>query len=305
MSFRELEYVLAIERYRNISKAAESLYLSQPTLSKFLHTCEESLGVRLFERNGNRYLLTHAGERYVDYARRILRIQADMDNELAEFASKACGRLALGYQFYRSSYMVPMTMLKFKALYPNAAITLQEDSSENLERMLLDGTVDLVIFNYTSRHPQLQYEVLSEEEILLMVPENHPLAGHGETLPDLRYPWIDLKLFKHEPFILQQSDQTTGRIARQLLAEAGIKPPIAMQTRSIEGTLHLVENELGCGFIVETHLKYIPSQKRVRSFSVGKPSTSIELVAARRRSDYFSKCAEDYIKIIREYFAAP
>ena len=188
MSFRELEYVLAIERYRNISKAAESLYLSQPTLSKFLHTCEESLGVRLFERNGNRYLLTHAGERYVDYARRILRIQADMDNELAEFASKACGRLALGYQFNRSSYMVPMTMLKFKALYPNAAITLQEDSSENLERMLLDGTVDLVIFNYTSRHPQLQYEVLSEEEILLMVPENHPLAGHGETLPDLRYP---------------------------------------------------------------------------------------------------------------------
>ncbi len=305
MSFRELEYVLAIEQHRNISKAAKALYISQPSLSKFLHEYESALGMRLFERVGNRYLLTYAGERYMEYARQILRIKADMNNELSEIASNAKGRLAIGYQFNRSSYMVPLTMPKFKALYPQATVILQEDSSENLEKMLLDGAVDLVIFNYTSRHPQLRYDVLSHEEILLMVPECHPLVQYGRTVPDSRYPWIDLHLFANEPFILQRSDQTTGRIARELLAATGIEPPVAMQTRSIEGTLHLVENEFGCGFIVETHLKYILSQNRVRSFSVGNPKKSIDLVAARRKSDYFSRCAEDYIKIICEYLEEP
>ena len=305
MSFRELEYVLAIEQHRSITKAAEALYISQPSLSKFLHEYEGTLGIRLFERVGNCYLLTYAGERYMEYARRIIRIKADMNNELSEIASDVKGRLAIGYQFNRSSYMVPLTMPKFKALYPQATVALHEDSSENLEKMLLEGAVDLVIYNYTSRHPQLRYDVLSHEEILLMVHEGHPLAQYGQVVSDSRYLWIDLRLFANEPFILQRSDQTTGRIARELLADTGIEPPIAMQTRSIEGTLHLVENEFGCGFIVETHLKYILSQNRVRSFSVGTPKKSIELVAARRKSDYFSKCAEDYIKIICEYLAEP
>ena len=300
MSFRELEYILAIEHYRNISKAAESLYLSQPTLSKFLHTYEETLGVRLFERNGKRYLLTHAGERYVDYAKRILRIQADMNNELDEIASNTYGHLSVGYQLNRSSYMVPMTIPRFKERYPHATVTLHEDSSENLEKMLLDGMVDLVIFNYTARHPLLRYEDLAEEEILLVVPENHPLIKYQKNMPGLRHPWIDLKLFKDEPFILQKKGQSTGRIARQLFADVGIDPPIAIQTRSIEGTLHLVENRFGCAFIIETHLKYIHMQGKVNSFSIGNPNTSIKLLAARRKSDYVSKCADDYIEIVRK-----
>ena len=71
MDFRELSYVLAIAKHRNITRAAESLYVGQPTLSKFLSALESELGLKLFRRLGNKYVLTYAGERYVETASKI------------------------------------------------------------------------------------------------------------------------------------------------------------------------------------------------------------------------------------------
>ena len=68
MDFRSLNFVMAIAKHQNITKAAEALYVGQPTLSKFLMTLEQELGVKLFRRLGNKYMLTYAGERYVEKA---------------------------------------------------------------------------------------------------------------------------------------------------------------------------------------------------------------------------------------------
>ncbi|MFQ9649027.1 MAG: LysR family transcriptional regulator [Enterocloster sp.] len=88
MDFRELNYVLAIEKYHNITKAAESLYVSQPTLSKFLANLEHDLGQKLFRKLGNKYILTFAGQKYVDTAREILLLKSNLDIELADILKK-------------------------------------------------------------------------------------------------------------------------------------------------------------------------------------------------------------------------
>jgi len=72
MEFREFQYVIAIAKYQNITKAAESLYIGQPTLSKFLKNLEDELGVSLFRKAGHKYHLTYVGERYLEKAEQIL-----------------------------------------------------------------------------------------------------------------------------------------------------------------------------------------------------------------------------------------
>lgn len=300
--FRELEYILAIEKYRSISKAAASLYVSQPTLSKFLSTYENQLGTKLFEKHGNKYLLTYAGERFVSYARQIMTLNSDLSTELSDIISTHKGRLAIGYQINRSSQMVPITIPRFHELFPQVTIELHEASSKELEQMLLDGIIDIVIYNYVPHHPALQYDVLAQEEFLLAVPEKHPLAELGKSYPDLRYPLIDLKLFEKEPFILQAEGQASGQLARQVLSDAGIAPPIILQTRSIPGCLQLVEQGFGCSFVVSTHLENNPSIKKVRAFSIKRPSVTIDLLVARRKSDYLSKFASAYIDIVSSLF---
>ncbi len=156
MSFRELEYIMGIEKYHNITKAAEAMFISQPTLSKFLQNYEKELGLRLFERSGNRYYLTYAGERYLHYAQQILLLEIDMKRELEELAANRRGRLSIGYQMNRSAYAVPLTIPKFKAEFPEVDISIQERSSETLEKMLLEGKLDIVVFNYPGRNPSLE-----------------------------------------------------------------------------------------------------------------------------------------------------
>ena len=84
IDFKELTYVVAIAKYQNITKAAESLYITQPTLSKFLQTLEKNLGQKLFRKLGNRFLLTYAGERYVSKAIEILNLKKELDQEMGD-----------------------------------------------------------------------------------------------------------------------------------------------------------------------------------------------------------------------------
>ena len=297
MSFRELEYIMGIEKYHNITKAAEAMFISQPTLSKFLQSYEKELGLRLFERSGNRYYLTYAGERYLHYAQQILLLEGDMKRELEELAANRRGRLSIGYQMNRSAYAVPLTIPKF----PEVDISIQERSSEALEQMLLDGALDIVVFNYPVRNPQLDYEVIDQEELLLITPWDHPLCSKQVEVGSRRHPYMDLTLFAQEPFILQHSDQTTGRAAREILEDMGISPPIVLKTRNIEGTVRLVEAGVGCSFVIESGLMRAANiLSNVRSFSVGQTSRNVDLVVAHRKSDYLTKHAQSYIRILRD-----
>ena len=79
MDFRELSYVLAIAKYQNITKAANALYITQPTLSKFLQSLEDQLGQKLFRKLGHRFILTYAGERYVARAKEILELKKQLE----------------------------------------------------------------------------------------------------------------------------------------------------------------------------------------------------------------------------------
>ncbi len=75
MDFKDLSYVLALAEHQNVTKAANSLYLTQPTLTKFLQNLEKNLEQKLFRKVGNKFLLTYAGERYVEHAKEMLRLK--------------------------------------------------------------------------------------------------------------------------------------------------------------------------------------------------------------------------------------
>ena len=92
MDFRDLSYVLAIAKTQNITKAADSLYVTQPTLTKFLQNLEKEMGQKLFRKLGNRFVLTYAGERYVAKATEILNLKKELDQEMGDIIKQNAGR---------------------------------------------------------------------------------------------------------------------------------------------------------------------------------------------------------------------
>ncbi len=110
MDFKDLTYVLAIAKFQNITKAAESLYITQPTLTKFLQNLEKQLGQKLFKKLGNRFVLTYAGERYTTYAKEILNIKKELDQEMGDLNHNHTGVLKIAFPVMRGTYMLPCTL---------------------------------------------------------------------------------------------------------------------------------------------------------------------------------------------------
>ena len=91
MDFKELEYVITIAQERNISKAAERLFISQPVLSRFLQRLEDELGISLFERKNRQYIPTYAGELYLDMAKEILNRKEKFEQEISRVKKSQAG----------------------------------------------------------------------------------------------------------------------------------------------------------------------------------------------------------------------
>lgn len=301
MDFKDLSYVLAIAKHQNITKAADSLYVTQPTLTKFLQNLEKDLGQKLFRKLGHRFVLTYAGERYVARATEILNLKKELDQEMSDIIRDNHGSLKIAFPTMRGTYMLPCTLPVFHSRYPNVSLDILEEHSSLLEGMLLSGEADLAFFNLPVRSPDIDYEIISHEEVLLITADSHPLAGHGIYREGCKYPWIDLRLFAEESFIMQIPGQRTRQTVDQLFKEYGLVPHIKLQTSNIPAEVMLAAKGYGCCFVTETHLKHIRLEENIARFSVGNPCTTVDFVAAFRRGSYLPYHAREYISIVREF----
>lgn len=301
MDFKDMAYVIAVAKYRNITKAADSLYITQPTLSKFLQNLEAGLGQKLFKKLGNKFTLTYAGQRYVAKATDIINLKKELDQEMNDIIQSDYGALKVAFPVMRGTYMLPCTLPIFHSLYPNVHIDILEENSGILEAMLLNGETDLAFFNLPIKSPDIDCQIIGREEILLIMPEGHPLARLGQHREGLPYPWFDLTLAAKEPFILQLPGQRTRQTVNKIFKHFKIQPSIKLETRNISAGVELVSKNYGLAFVCETHLKHIQLKKPICRFCVGDPCTTVDFVAAYRRGSYLPYHAQEYIKIVKDF----
>ncbi|MBR4194404.1 MAG: LysR family transcriptional regulator [Oscillospiraceae bacterium] len=300
MDFRELNYVLAIAEHQNITKAAEALYVSQPTLSKFLISLENDLGLKLFRRLGNKYVLTYAGERYVDYAARIRRQKADLDVELADILKNDVGVLNLAFARMRCTYMLPGTLPEFRRLYPNVKVNLFEGNSDENDRRLLEGQVDVAFYSRPAvENPMLCYEALDEEELLIICCKDHPIGRFAQQNPG-GWPILDPVLLEKETVILMQPEQRTRQITDALFQERKLRFADTVYTSNLPAIMGLVARGYGVSFLFEPHLRHRAERFELDCYSIGQGRVVSEFVAAYRKSSYLSSYARDYIKLVQE-----
>ena len=157
--------------------------------------------------------------------------------------------------------MIPQIMAEFSEKYPNVNVSIWEEAYSIQEKLLLNDQLDFGIFNETMEHPKLEYELLKREEILLVMPPDHPLASSGYPSPSDRYPRIDLSTLASEPFILHFPEQTTGKLVLEALDRAGVQPRVPVRSRNTETCVKLCMQGMGMCFTPETYTEYGIFQK--------------------------------------------
>lgn len=300
MDFRDFYYVDAIAKNGQLTKAAQQLYVSQPSLSKFLKNLEKEVGAVLFERRQGRYLPTDAGERFLRYARQMLLLRADFEREWQEVAAGRMGRLRIAVPAALGSLLLPAVLPAFRREYEKVEIFLIEKPSEQLEESLLSGEADLAIYHVPADREGLCMETLAEGEAVLVLPPAHWAIAAAQKRAGCAYPWIDLRMMAEEPFLMAQEGQNVERIGGRLLEEAGIRPPVVLRTRSIEGAVRFVAEGMGVCFALTTYLEHLRLPKQPFYCSVGDPRARIMLAAVYRERAYLPAYAKRFIALTKQ-----
>lgn len=303
MDFRELSYVIAIAQHQNITKAAESLFVSQPTLSKFLKALEDNLGQALFRKLGNKYVLTYAGERYLEKAEQILQIKLDLDRELADIIKRDIGVLNIAFPAMRCSYMLPKTLPAFQKLYPNVKVQISEGHSKEIDNKIMSGEVEIAFYTQPAApHPGLEYEILGEEELLICTCKNHPLGRFAQPNPNSPYPRLDVALLKDELVLMMFPSQRTGQIIQSYLLEQDIHLDNVMYTSNMPAIMELVAMNYGVAFVFEPHLKHQKTYGEIECYSFGTPRMVSNFVAAYRKGSYLPIYSKAFLELVRKLY---
>ncbi|MFD1694399.1 LysR family transcriptional regulator [Roseibium aestuarii] len=250
MSFtiRQLQYFVASAERGSISRAAQSLSISQSAVTEAIKELESDLGVALFERHSRGLTITHKGHQFLRHATSILASVSDARRAFAEPPDASPGRLHLGVTSLVAGYVLSDILARYRRAYPGVEVTAIEDSGEYLEHLLIGGELDVAVMVVSNlRDPMaLQSEILEVSPYRLWLP-----LGHRLETPDS----VALSDLLGEPLIMLTLDEIEEATAK-LLGALGSRPPVAFRTRSVEAVRSLVAT--GAGIAILPDLVYRP-----------------------------------------------
>jgi DNA-binding transcriptional LysR family regulator len=192
MADRRLQVFHTVARLLSFTKAAETLHMTQPAVTFQVRQLEEHFNTRLFDRTHNRINLTEAGVRAYEYADRIFELYQEMENSIREMTGEIRGALTIGASTTIAEYMLPTLLGDFKAKYPDVEIHLKVSNTEGIVSMVENNAIDLGVVEAPVANKNLVVEVCRMDELVAIVPPNHPLVGREAlALPELvGYPFI-------------------------------------------------------------------------------------------------------------------
>lgn len=297
---KDLQYVLTIANYGNLTKAAKALFLSQPALSIQLKNLEASLGIQLFERKGRRMILTYAGEEFVKSAREITMKCFELEDRMIDMGKNVAVKLKIGYMVRQMEALFPSVMTEFNSLYPQSVVYAVDGHLSDLEEKLLSGDIDM-FFGYNSiSNTRLTYETIYEDCLVAILPKSHPAVLNAKRLEMCIYPWLDLSYVSKERFILQHSNQSIRQLEEDALLYADVLPELTYKISSIDAGVRLAEKGYGIAFTLNSYLSTMKLSPDSVVLQVGDPTLRIPFSAAYRKGDEQRRELTDWIRLTGE-----
>jgi DNA-binding transcriptional LysR family regulator len=297
-TLRQLQYFIAVAEEGSVSRAAQSLSISQSAVTDAVKELETDLGVSLFERHRRGLTITHKGHQFYRHATRIL---GDVQDARRSFAAAepaaAPSHLSLGVTSLVAGYVLSDLLARFRRAYPGVAVSAIEDNGDYLEHLLIGGELDvavMVISNLRDR-TALQAEIFETSPYRLWLPLGHRLAAADS---------IELGDIAAEPLIMLTVDETEENTGK-LLSALGTRLNVAFRTRSVEAVRSLVAT--GAGIALLPDLVYRPwslEGDRIESRDISGALPVVQVGMVWRRGSPAPQAARDFIGIAQAQVAA-
>lgn len=305
--FTAKKYIYEVYREKSFSKAAQNLYISQPSLSARIKKAEETIGFPIFDRSTSPLQLTEVGEVYIKAMEEIFRIEQQVENQIHSLTTLKTGHLSIGASNLFAAYALPPLITRFKQRYPDVQIRVTEGNTAQLEKMLSSNSLDLVIDNYHYDSVLYNKEFYCRENILFAVPKHFQIhkeltkyqlsyeSIQNKSYLSDTYPEVPLEVFADFPFIMLASGNDTRIRGERLCQEAGFRPNIVLELNQQSTAYMAASTQLGATFISDILVSQLPSFENLVYYKLKGESAKRNVFFYYKNHKYKTRAMEEFL----------
>ncbi len=271
MELDQLRSFVAVAEARSFTRAASLVHLSQPAISRQIARLETELGARLFERYGRRVECTADGKLLLPLARNILARADDASRMVREHAGTLSSKVSLGSTGTVFAHLLAPILASFIKTYPRVHLDLFEREDVLLEEAVMNGELDCAIVTAWGS-PRVATTHILTEEILLLVPSDHRLAGGSP---------VSLSFLADEPIVLPGHSMNMSNLLMDVCRRAGFEPKVPYRASYVELTKALVRQGLGIALVPKMFIVPEALDGLVAVSLVERPVRSLDLIYLR------------------------
>ena len=297
MELKHLLSYAAVVRLGSFSRAAEELFIAQPTISLHVRQLEEELNTKLLLRTTKSIEVTEKGHEVYEYALSILQLK----DRITEKCSGSTGRIIrLGASTIPSAYLLPEVLPAYVKRHPATYFTIDQGDSRSVTEKVAEGVIDIGLVGMKPASPEIVAKPFCEDTVVIITPVREPFLSMKENNNGtLR------KLFE-APVILREEGSGSLKAADAFLAKAGYSAGdlhIAARTNDPEAIKNLVARGLGISLISSRAAENYSRENRLLVFSFPEISGRRLFYTAIKKTGVLPECAKDFLRYLRQYYA--
>ena len=292
-------YFLTIAKTGSLTQAAQQLYVSQPSLSKYLQRLEARLGAPLFDRSVSPMRLTECGTLYLQHLKDAIEQEKQLLEQIGEITQNVRGTLRLGIPSFCGQCYLPKVLPIFVKEFPHVSLELYEKPGVKLEQALIDQVIDLAILYTPIIHENLTQRLITKERILMVARRDTsvPQEEGAQSIYIREGTFADLI---GRPVIMPSSEQKLGRTIIDFFSKLAYQPPIYTRAENTVTMLELVAAGCGISFTPESGLNTVSERilDQLMFFSFTDSLSNWKLAAVTRQGTTMSLFAKRFVELM-------
>ena len=296
----ELKHLLSyatVVRLGSFSRAAEELFIAQPTISLHVRQLEEELQTQLLFRTTKSLEVTEKGREVYEYALSILQLKDRITEKCLDSSRKI---VRLGASTIPSAYLLPEVLPAYVKRHPATYFTIEQGDSRSVIEKVAEGVIDIGLVGMKPASPDLVAEPFCEDTVVVITPVREPFLTMKETGA------ATLEKLFAEPVILREEGSGSLKAADAFLAAAGYSESdlhVAARTNDPEAIKNLVAQGLGVSLISSRAAENYSRENRLLVFSFPEVSGRRLFYVATKKPAVLPECAKDFLRYLRQYYA--
>ena len=296
MNTKQLHYVLTLAHEGSFSKAADTLNITQPSLSQYIKKIEREIGQPLFDRTNGDVRITDAGRVYIEAGKRILDIEHQMENSFTDLSEHKTGSLIIGAAPYRAASMMPVIASSFQQFHPGMHLIVREGTTAELVEGMEHGEYDLALTLLPIDKRLFNYEKVVEEELILAVPASYE-PFPATDVPDRKHPAVDASVLNGASMVMLTDAQFMQKQLENIVLDHKLTIHPAAIVKSLEAQIEMVKAGVGMA-LMPSGIERFCKPDEVTFYSFTEPLPRREVVVMWRKDQKLSKTAEELKEVI-------